>query len=230
MIAKKSKVENKTNFGTCGKCKKEKVLEHELKKNGQVCDECYLEITQIEIPTDEYSLQPDELTKEQFAEKAGVSMRNIEIWKKAGKLPAQKLRRRVNDVVRSQLIFKSKDVENFLKDENKPVNLPTVEKEMETQSLQLTKSAENLFLETSQIFANDNLGINERMIKAQLDKAEADAKKAIYQGNPTFALDAAAELFNLSIVDLKANAKTFKGKNQKLMITKRNLDDYLNNL
>lgn len=74
------------------------------------------------------------------------------------------------------------------------------------------------------------LGLTERMIKAQLDKAEADAKKAIYEGNLTFSLDEAAELFNLSIVHLKANATTFKGKNQKLMITKKNLDSYLDNL
>ncbi len=69
-----------------------------------------------------------------------------------------------------------------------------------------------------------------RMEKALIDKAEADAKRAIYEGNLTFSLDEAAELFNLSIVHLKGDAKTFKGKNQKLMITKKNLDLYLENL
>ncbi len=79
----------------------------------------------------------------------------------------------------------------------------------------------------------DNLLMSDsksRMEKALIDKAEADAKKAIYEGNLTFALDEAAELFNLSIVHLKTDATTFKGKNQKLMITKKNLDLYLDSL
>jgi hypothetical protein len=75
-----------------------------------------------------------------------------------------------------------------------------------------------------------NLGMKERMINAQLDKAEADAKKAIYEGNLTFALDHAANLFNLSIKDLTENAKIFEGNDKRVMITRKNLDDYLENL
>ncbi len=69
-----------------------------------------------------------------------------------------------------------------------------------------------------------------RMETALIEKAEADAKKSIFDGNLTFPLDEAANLFNLSIGDLRAKAKTFKGKNHRLMITKANLENYLSNL
>lgn len=43
-----------------------------------------------------------------------VSVRAVEIWKKEGKLPATKLRRRVNDEpVKQVLIFMADDVEKF---------------------------------------------------------------------------------------------------------------------
>ncbi len=229
-----AKAELKEKTGFCAKCKKEDVSISELKRNRQLCEDCYLKIHQIELPLDEYTLRADELTKEQFAEKAQVSIRNVEIWKASGKLPAEKVRRRVNGTVRKTTIFKLADVEKFLAGENIKVSFPTFEKETAApsgnNSMQLANKNENHSLEFSQLFANENIGLTDRMIKAQLDKAEADAKRAIYEGNLTFPLDEAAELFNLSIVHLKADAKTFKGKNQKLMITKKNLDLYLENL
>jgi hypothetical protein len=63
-----------------------------------------------------------------------------------------------------------------------------------------------------------------------VDKSKFEAKKSYFEGNLTFALDEAADEFGLSITDLKKSAKTFKGKNQKLMITKANLEKYLNGL
>lgn len=102
---------------------------------------------------DEYTLQPDERTKEQVAETLQCSTRNIEILKKAGKLEAQKLRRRVDGIVRSQLIFKTADIEKYKKEIDAPVNLPKVEK-MES-GLQETKQSENQkFPSSSPDFAN----------------------------------------------------------------------------
>jgi DNA-binding transcriptional MerR regulator len=231
-----AKAELTPDTGFCARCKKEDVSTAELKRNGQICEDCYLKIHQMELPLDEYTLKPDELTKEQFAEKAGVSIRNIEIWKASGKLPSEKVRRRINNTVRKTTIFKLSDVEKFLAGENNKVNFPTFENKVENsmnnhfQSLQLSNKNENQIAGISQLFVNENIGLTDRMIKAQLDKAEADAKRAIYEGNLTFPLDEAAELFNLSIVHLRADANTFKGKNQKLMITKKNLDLYLENL
>lgn len=229
--AESAKTLNTTVFGQCGICKTGKYLTKDTVKNGKICEDCYLDKFQIELPFDEYTLKPDELTKEQFAEKAGVSIRNVEIWKASGKLPSEKIRRRINGTVRKTTIFKVADVEKFLAGENVKVNFPTVEAApVGNNFMQLANRNENQNLELSQMFAGENLEIKERMIKAQIDKAEADAKRAIYEGNLTFSLDEAAELFNLSIVHLKADANTFRGKNQKLMITKKNLDSYLETL
>lgn len=79
---------------------------------------------------DEYDLRDGEMTKEMVAAKASVTLRAVEIWKKEGKLPATKLRRRgLDGTVRSQLIFQETDVEQMLKEKDAPVSIPRVEKQ-----------------------------------------------------------------------------------------------------
>ena len=123
-----------TTTGTCAKCKTEQILQHELNKNGQICDPCYLEIHQIGLPLDEHSLKPNEVTKEIFAEMAGwTSVRNVEKLKKGGKIPFTEARRRVGNVVRPVTIFQLDDVNNFL-NKGKPLRPGTIDKEPEPQT------------------------------------------------------------------------------------------------
>ena len=130
----------------------------------KICDECWTKAHQKSLPLDEYDLQPDELTKEQFAEKAGVSIRNIEIWKASGKLPSEKIRRRINGTVRKTTIFKVADVEKFLAGENIKVNFPNVEKTKTTE-----QSEENI---NSQAFAfNFMEGMNQLAQMMQTKKS-----------------------------------------------------------
>ena len=222
MIAKKSKVENQEVCPICDV--KDDLIHHYSPLNKNICDNCYTKLHQKPLPLDEYDLRPDELTKEQFADKAGVSVRNIEIWKKAGKIAAQKLRRRVNDVVRSQLIFKAADVEEFLKDENKAVNLPKVEK---TESNQLEKTKTNEqgeFLNTSQMFVAEKLGQFADAMNTftkQLPGATTDAK-------PFLTVKEAALEFHLSESCLRGLVKDgvltkLTGKNGETIISKKQL-------
>ena len=225
MIAEKAEVEN---LEVCPICDVEDNLIHHYSPiNKQICDQCYLKLHQKPLPLDEYDLQPDELTKEQFADKAGVSLRNIEIWKKAGKIPAQKLRRRVNDVVRSQLIFKSEDVEKFLSGANEAVNLPKVEKE--NKSLEKTNTGEQSdFLNASQMFVAESLGkfadsmnnFTENMTK-QLPVAVTDAK-------PFLNIKEAAEFSEISESCLRGLVKDavltkFTGKHGEVLISRKQL-------
>ncbi len=130
------------------------------------------------------------------------------------------LERRTNAGIIKQM---KKDRKTFYK----VSDLITFEKEKDSETIKIFSGEQDSKNNNLQSF---NLGMKERMINAQLDKAEADAKKAIYEGNLTFALDHAANLFNLSIKDLTENAKTFEGNDKRVMITRKNLDDYLENL
>ena len=149
MVAQKKAVEN--SVGICPICSTQDNLPHFYSpENANICDECYTKLHHKPLPLDEYDLRPDEMTKEQFADKAGVGLRAVEIWKKQGKIQAQKLRRRVDGVVRQQLIFTTGDVEEFLSKSNEAVNLPKVEKEF--NQLEKTNDGENFG--NSQMFAN----------------------------------------------------------------------------
>ena len=119
-------------------------------KENVIEDENWVKEHQKPLALDEYDLQPNELTKEQFAEKAQVSLRNIEIWKKAGKIQAKKVRRRVDGIVRSQLIFDVADVEKFLSGANEPQILPKIERDV--TEIQKTNENENHNFNSSQMF------------------------------------------------------------------------------
>jgi hypothetical protein len=86
-------------------------------------------MAEAQMAPDEYALRDDEMTKEQFAEKAGVTLRAVEGWKADGKIAAEKVRRRGADgKVRKQLIFKTDDVDAYLNEADEPVKIPTRDK------------------------------------------------------------------------------------------------------
>lgn len=153
MVTKKAKVEN---IGVCGKCEKEKDLPHDTKSNGKVCDDCFIELNEAGLTFDEYDLRPDERTKEQAADYLQCTTRNIEILKSSGKLAAQKRRRRVNGIVRKQLIFKTSDLEKFKNAADQPTEVPTVVKENEMQKTNIEEN--NEILSSSQLFVAEKLG------------------------------------------------------------------------
>jgi hypothetical protein len=98
---------------------------------------------------DEYDLKPGEMTKEMVADKAQVTLRAVEMWKKEGKLPARKERRRIKgtETIRKQLIFLEKDVDEFLNGENVPTHVPTIAKSdgNNNQALQTAVDTDKLF-------------------------------------------------------------------------------------
>jgi hypothetical protein len=98
------------------------------------------------VTVDDYDLKPGELTKEMVADRAGVTIRAVEIWKHEGKLPARKERRRINGVVRKQLVFQETDVDVFIGAANEPVNMPRVEKRSnQDQAMQTSGDTQKMF-------------------------------------------------------------------------------------
>jgi len=101
---------------------------------------------------DEYSLKENELTKEQVADRAAVSLRAVEIWKSKGLLPAQKVRRRITDpntgkpVIKQVLIFMADDVEKFMADRDAPVEIPTVDRPTAGTALAAREKRDDLSL------------------------------------------------------------------------------------
>jgi hypothetical protein len=152
---------------------------------------------------------PEWMWKREAAQVLGITEKTLERRANAGNIKQMK-----------------KDRKTFYK----ITDLLTFESEKDSEIVKVISEEQNPARDFLNNLQKIDSGIKERMIKAQLDKAEADAKKAIYEGNLTFALDEAAELFNLSLEDLTENAKTFQGKNKIVMITRKNLDNYLEKL
>jgi hypothetical protein len=159
------------------------------------------------------------LWKKQAAELLGIAEKTLERRAASGDIAQMNKDRKT--------FYKVNDLIRFENEKDSEVLKAVVDKKESAALIRQTPTETDNNFNSLQL---SELGLQERMIKAQLDKAEADAKKAIYEGNLTFSLEDAADLFNLSIVHLRADATTFKGKNQKLMITKKNLDLYLENL
>jgi hypothetical protein len=129
---------------------------------------------------------------------------------------------------KQEVIFSEDDVQTFKKSleykEEKPAGASLPKSSVEL-SRSVTLSGNELL--ESYIFASGDEDLKQRFVLATVGKAEAEAKKAYFEGNLTFPLDEVAEMFGLSITDLKKSAKSFRGKNQKLMITKVSLEKYL---
>ena len=167
MIAKEAK---KTN-NKCIKCNKKKELPHKTQhgdKKGLMCADCFIKVKQNDLPIDEYSLQSNEMTKQMVADELQCSLRNVEILKKKGKIPAKKLRRRVGKAIRLQVIFDKKDVENYQKATDEETHFPQLEKTNKESSKQL-QPASNDFMQQSQIAILEMLGnMNQNQNKSTL--------------------------------------------------------------
>jgi excisionase family DNA binding protein len=220
MIAETAK---EKNVGTCGKCKKEKDLTQETKLHGQVCEDCYLEKFQIGMSFDEYDLQPNELTKEQVAEILQCSIRYVQMLVKKGAIPAQKLRRRVGGVVRENLIFKTEDIDDYKKEKDSPVELPTVVKEMDQTGLAKANTNEqNEMLTASVAFGlNKMVEIAESMKKFFPAAPVADAP-------PFLTLKEASEFTRLGQAEIKRLVdadilKSFKGSHGEILVSRKQL-------
>ncbi len=84
--------------------------------------------------------------------------------------------------------------------------------------------------QTALVMQQSPQDIQAAFMTATVEKAVFEANRAYTEGNLTFVLDEVCNRLNLSIVDMKRTAKTFRGKNQKLMITKANLENYIEHL
>lgn len=88
-----------------------------------------------------FDLQPGEMTKDMVAKHSGNSLRAVELWKAAGKLPAEKKRRRVTDkngnqVVKEVLIFMRNDVDALLNADKK---IPVVDRATPEMAMTVTE-------------------------------------------------------------------------------------------
>jgi hypothetical protein len=105
----------------------------------------------IEI-NDEFTLQPDELTKKQVADKCNTSTKSVENWVKAGKLTQAELRRRVNGIVKPTLIYSLIQVEKMLSGE--PEEKPETN---ESTALEVIQPANDTFAANSQFMVAEIL-------------------------------------------------------------------------
>ncbi len=169
------------------------------------------------------------MNKEEAAKEIGISVRTLQRAMKDEKISYSYQRSKANG--KQEVVFSDDDVQTFKKSleykEEKPASASSPKSD--TGLSQRVALSGNELLE-SYIFASGDEDLKQRFVLATVGKAEAEAKKSYFEGNITFALDEAAEMFGLSITDLKKSAKAFRGKNQKLMITKVNLEKYLTSL
>jgi Sec-independent protein translocase protein TatA len=176
------------------------------------------------------------VNKEEAAKEIGISVRTLQRAMKDERISYSYQRSKANG--KQEVIFSDEDVQQFKKSleykEEKPAGASLSKSKTDLSQSVILSGKE---LAESYIFASEDENLKQRYISAMADKAKFEAKKSYFEskklyfeGNLTFALDEAADEFGLSITDLKKSAKTFKGKNQKLMITKANLEKYLDEL
>jgi hypothetical protein len=172
---------------------------------------------------DEYDLQPNELTKEQVAEILQCSTRNIEILKKKGELPAQKLRRRIAGVVRSQLIFKAEDIDEYKKEKDAPVEIPTVEKEMDQIGLAKANTGE----QNEMVTASFAFGLN-KMAEIAESMKNLLPVASVADAPPFLTLKEASEFTRLGQAEIKRLVdadvlKSFKGSHGEILVSRKQL-------
>jgi hypothetical protein len=176
------------------------------------------------------------MNKEEAAKEIGISVRTLQRAMKDERISYSYQRSKANG--KQEVIFSDEDVQVFKKSleykEEKPVGASLQKSKADLSQSVILSGKE---LAESYIFASEDENLKQQYISAMIDKAKFEAKKlyfeakkSYFEGNLIFALDEAADEFGLSITDLKKSAKTFKGKNQKLMITKANLEKYLDEL
>ncbi len=216
--------------GRCTRCGKNDVLlvGQSATFGGMVCDPCFTVLNQADLPLDDYDLQPGELTKEMVADMAQVTPRAVEMWKAQGKLPAVKVRRRIVDtktgqaIVRKQLIFKAGDVESFLREQDAPVQLPSVV----TETAALATHDDVEMVNAAQMFMMEKMAqIGESFQKAaaQLSGAAGPERK------PFISIKEAADEYDLSVAGIKhliaeGVIRALPGKNGKQLVSRNELE------
>lgn len=163
---------------------------------------------------DEYDLQPGEMTKEQVADKARVTLRAVEIWKKEGKLPARKVRRRITtsdtgkEVIKQVLIFMQDDVEKFLAEKDAAVEIPTIDRPSP---------------ETA-IAARGNTDFQTAAMTYVVRKLSGEDEPPAF-----LTIDQATEIYGLSPAEWhrlvnNGDLRRFSGKNGRTMLSRRQIE------
>lgn len=98
-------------------------------RNGQICESCKVTCDQVDLPVDEYSLRADEYTTPMAAIYMDVSERSIQIWAKAGDLPATRVKRRVDGNVVKRTIFLRSELDALKERQEAPVHHAAIERE-----------------------------------------------------------------------------------------------------
>lgn len=122
----------------CGKCGKDKECPFYSKRHGgQICESCNLYLNNGELPFDEYSLNPGELTKQMVSDMADVTPRCVEKWKKDGKISAILGTRRILGKLHTDiLIFNRDEVKKFLDTRRGDIHLGTMAEEEDHEAAQ----------------------------------------------------------------------------------------------
>jgi hypothetical protein len=183
----------------------------------------------VEI-NDEFTLKPGELTKEQAADRFGCSTRNIEIMKSQGKLAGEKVRRRVDGVVKQVLIFHEEDIDKL----KEPVKIATVEQKQEAMGLELHAAAGERDAKFFSILAHamDEMDARstERQTEAMAKLGEAlGLNNKVEEKSQFLTVEAAAEEKELSPAGIRQLIKDgklepFPGKHGRTMISRRQLE------
>lgn len=109
----------------CAKCgvPADKLLRSE---RGEVCEECFVRIHQNDLPIDQYSLRPGEMTTTMAAYHMKVTRRSIQNWVKARKIACVMGRRRIGNEVKQITILMAHDLDNIRAEKDQETHLPAV--------------------------------------------------------------------------------------------------------
>ncbi len=178
---------------------------------------------------DEYTLQPDEMTKEMVRAELGFkNVRSVEMLKKNGDIPAQKLRRRVDGEVRQQVIFKREDVLKFKTKSDSPVNIPTVEKSNAMEKAKSTEQSE--FLNASQVFVAEKL-LEAANIMQSFTKQLPGAAAPMGDDKPKFlTVEQASNEYGLAQAEIKRLIKDgvirgFTGSKGETLVSRKQIEN-----
>lgn len=223
----KAKTAEENFIELCERCDTNKAL---AKHANRLCDDCYHEINQIPLPLDEYTMQPDEMTKEQVAEKSGgVSVRAVEKWIKAGKIEAQTVSRRGKDgIIRETTIIKVEAFNEFKENKGKAIKRPVID---------TNESEHTELMSSSQPFGQQN-ALQFAQILSQVMQPRKQSLAEL-TGKLHLDLDEFAEVSGLAKEYLKraitgatadGRVRNFPGKNGKTVYRTDELEMLLENL
>jgi len=166
------------------------------------------------------------LWKQSAAAALEVSEKTLERAAKTGKIKAVEKNRKIMYLIEDLATFET----DYAAEYQKPVIEPDNGRPTQTDTAIMMQNQNALQTTPGASFTPDAADLQQKYLAFMTERTEFEAKRAYFQCNVTFVLTEVAEKFNLSIVHLRDTAKTFRGKNQKLMITKKNLESYLERL